>query len=554
MLDTHARPGAVLALVLLVTTALFAPDVSARDKTTHVKRHPDKKVPQLDAMRAPAAAQKSLQQQPLPEAKSQAPPPQQTAPKGVGPSMRGNAPIKGTKGIQGAAEKKIKKLAPSSAQSVAPMRTPTSGPAALPGPKVQRLEPSPGLPHNLGAARELVAADVRLVEMVRTGREVTITGRANRAIPLGVCCDLVLSEGPLGERILWRGRATVVRLGSGYGFVAMADHTIPVGKRQQLVAQLHFADSDATNNRLAKWVGPEGAAEFTERDRITARAVGGPPREAGLYEIRQIAIRRTGSDWAEADVTVYMPHSGQVTLRVDTEGIPGGSCTNGLGESEFLVSEYIDSAEFNETFHVICRASPSRTASGQIRATLLGAQPPARGGVNPRGVAPRAQRSVPWSVRATESTIDRIADRREARLREIAGTDAAPADLSVGVDFVPQDSRPHYVRVSVRNHGGSTSPPVQLDIRFQFRVGSTSGHVLRTVPALEPNESWSELVVIGPLAGLRWEEIAAGDEASIVSALVDSAGALFESNESDNEASTETRSSGMHWRLRHERP
>lgn len=394
-----------------------------------------------------------------------------------------------------------------------------------------------------GALRELVAADVRIVEIARAGRKVAITGRADRAIPPGECCDLVLSEGPLGTRILWRGRATVVRIGSGYGFVAMADHMIPGGRRQQLIAQLVGEDRIPSNNRLMKWVGSEGGAEFTESDRPRAATAGSARVRGGEYEVRSIRIRRSGPDWAELEVAVWMARRSSYRLRLAVEGIPAASCVNGRGESEFLASAYNSTEEFNETFTVVCR-SPSQDASGRIRASLID-------GRNTR----LSDRSVAWTVRATEATIDRRAARGDAQLREIAGTDAAPADLAVSLSFAPLDGRPHFLPVSVVNRGASPSPSVVLRIRFGVLEGSflSDRHLYRTVPELEPGESWRERIVIGPLLGLLWEEIRAGEATSFVEATVDSAGVLYEANEANNRVIVETQSSGMHWRLRFDR-
>ncbi|MAE96783.1 MAG: hypothetical protein CL910_19210 [Deltaproteobacteria bacterium] len=393
--------------------------------------------------------------------------------------------------------------------------------------------------------RELVAADVRIVEIARAGRKVAITGRADRAIPSDQCCDLVLLEGPSGSRALWRGHATVVRVGSGYGFVAMATHSIPGGSRQQLIAELQNEDRRPENNRLMKWVGSEGGAEVTESDR-GGRAVGGFVSERRRNEIREVSIGRSGLDWAEVDVSVSMDQRQQSWLRVDAEGIPAAGCQNGRGETQFVVSEYTDGpgSGFTETFRVVCR-SPSQDASGRIKATFLDAN----------GSTPMAERSAPWTVRASEGTIDRRAARGDAQAREIAGTDAAPADLSVGISFSPLDGRPHFAPVTVRNRGGSPSPPVQLRIRFvRGTLAMTSADLLRNVPSLDPNESWSERVVLGTPSNLRWEEIGAGEAASTLVATVDSSGILYESNEANNEASTATQSSGMRWRLRFVRP
>lgn len=85
--------------------------------------------------------------------------------------------------------------------------------------------------------------------------------------------------------------------------------------------------------------------------------------------------------------------------------------------------------------------------NGRIRATFLQG-----------GGETKAERTVPWTVRATEGTIDRRAARGEAQLREIAGTDAAPADLSMAIRFSPLDGRRHFADLSVRNGGASPSP------------------------------------------------------------------------------------------------
>ncbi|MCP5056003.1 MAG: hypothetical protein GY937_04665 [bacterium] len=405
-----------------------------------------------------------------------------------------------------------------------------SGGVPKAGPMVQRPPRAnsslPAVPGD--ALLESLPFDVRLVEMARTGRTVSITGRADRAVSAAECCDIELRQGGAAEggRVLWRGRAQVIRIGSGHGFIATATYTVPPGLEETLTAKLVVEDRIAANNVFEKKLGSTTVGGFV--------GLAGDARD----DITNIRIATRGRDWAVllVDYRIQNETGERRRLKAIVENLRA-TCVDGVGQNVTTLHRDLipgESQRGTPPNPMLYTCTGSEDGVGRIRVDLTG-----DGRI-------LASRSLSWRVDAVDGSIDHRAARTRERQDEASGSSFGSVDLAVDLEVTYDSAGPSGALATVTNH---SSTPLFTGGIIEVLTGRTGAlirqHHFRT-PQLAEGDTHDARANLRDMA--NWGTVGGAAEAGSVRVRIDPDGDHHERSESNNSESIDTQNGGRFYR------